>query len=321
MVDEQKLRNALKACLPQSEFPPERRQAVLRAIRKEEPIVKRKISTALVFAIVMTLIVGGAVLYAAGMGLFLSPNHLAPGGVTGIAVILNSAFGLPTGITAFVLNIPLFLIAIKAFGFRFFSATLAATTLASLLIDVFDALPVATNDLLLAAFAGGAMNAVGISLIFKAGATTGGTDIIVKLIRKRYPHIRTGRAYLYTDVVILLAAGIVLSDPVGQAAQVAVVNEEVRFHLAREAVMGSILFGIVPVDGIKLHAPFPAPFHGLVQQLSFTYGPQYQAVAVFDQHLQRIGGKRDFVPYFRVTVLYDCAVKINGDSHDAYVLL
>ena len=54
------------------------------------------------------LIVGGAVLYAAGMGLFLSPNHLAPGGVTGIAVILNSAFGLPTGITAFVLNIPLF---------------------------------------------------------------------------------------------------------------------------------------------------------------------------------------------------------------------
>ncbi|MBS1333764.1 MAG: YitT family protein, partial [Clostridiales bacterium] len=117
------------------------------------------------------LIVGGAVLYAAGMGLFLSPNHLAPGGVTGIAVILNSAFGLPTGITAFVLNIPLFLIAIKAFGFRFFSATLAATTLASLLIDVFDALPVATNDLLLAAFAGGAMNAVGISLIFKAGAT------------------------------------------------------------------------------------------------------------------------------------------------------
>ena len=158
------------------------------------------------------LIVGGAVLYAAGMGLFLSPNHLAPGGVTGIAVILNSAFGLPTGITAFVLNIPLFLIAIKAFGFRFFSATLAATTLASLLIDVFDALPVATNDLLLAAFAGGAMNAVGISLIFKAGATTGGTDIIVKLIRKRYPHIRTGRAYLYTDVVILLAAGIVLSD-------------------------------------------------------------------------------------------------------------
>lgn len=69
MVDEQKLRNALKACLPQSEFPPERRQAVLRAIRKEEPIVKRKISTALVFAIVMMLIVGGAAL-AANLGVF-----------------------------------------------------------------------------------------------------------------------------------------------------------------------------------------------------------------------------------------------------------
>ena len=62
-------------------------------------------------------------------------------------------------------------------------------------------------------------------------------------------------------------------SPIGQTTQVAVVNEEVRFHLAREAVMGGILFGIVPVDGIKLHAPFPAPFHGLVQQLSFTYGP------------------------------------------------
>lgn len=158
------------------------------------------------------LIAAGAVVYAAGMGLFLSPNHLAPGGVTGIAVILNSVFEFPTGTTAFILNIPLFLIAIKVFGFRFFSTTLAATTLASLLIDVFAALPPMTDDLLLAAFAGGAMSAVGISLIFKAGATTGGTDIIVKLIRKRYPYIRTGRAYLYTDVIILLAAGVVLSD-------------------------------------------------------------------------------------------------------------
>ena len=120
------------------------------------------------------LIAAGAVVYAAGMGLFLSPNHLAPGGVTGIAVILNSVFEFPTGTTAFILNIPLFLIAIKVFGFRFFSTTLAATTLASLLIDVFAALPPLTDDLLLAAFAGGAMSAVGISLIFKAGATTGG---------------------------------------------------------------------------------------------------------------------------------------------------
>jgi hypothetical protein len=54
--------------------------------------------------------------------------------------------------------------------------------------------------------------------------------------------------------------------------------------------------------------------------LKFTSDPLL-AVAVFNQHLQRIGGKRDFVPYFRVAVLYDCAVKINGDSHDAYVLL
>ena len=69
LVDEKKLGNALKACLSDSEFPLERRQAVLRAIRKEEPIVKRKISTALVFAIVMTLIVGGAAL-AANLGVF-----------------------------------------------------------------------------------------------------------------------------------------------------------------------------------------------------------------------------------------------------------
>ncbi len=69
MVDEKKLGNALKACLSDSEFPLERRQAVLRAIRKEEKVVKKKISAALVFAIVLTLVVGGAAL-AANLGVF-----------------------------------------------------------------------------------------------------------------------------------------------------------------------------------------------------------------------------------------------------------
>ena len=69
LVDEKKLGNALKACLSDSEFPLERRQAVLRAIRKEEKVVKKKISAALVFAIVLTLVVGGAAL-AANLGVF-----------------------------------------------------------------------------------------------------------------------------------------------------------------------------------------------------------------------------------------------------------
>ena len=67
LVDEKKLGNALKACLSDSEFPLERRQAVLRAIRKEEKVVKKKISAALVFAIVLTLVVGGAALAIAGL--------------------------------------------------------------------------------------------------------------------------------------------------------------------------------------------------------------------------------------------------------------
>ena len=88
-------------------------------------------------------------------GLFLSPNRLAPGGVTGIAVIINGVTGFPTGITAFILNIPLLTIAVIVFGYRFFSTTVIATALSSLLIDQFAAFAPATDDLLLYAFAGG----------------------------------------------------------------------------------------------------------------------------------------------------------------------
>lgn len=158
------------------------------------------------------LTIAGSVIYSAGMGLFLSPNRLAPGGVTGIAVIINGVTGFPTGITAFILNIPLLTIAVIVFGYRFFSTTVVATALSSLLIDQFAAFAPATDDLLLYAFAGGALNAVGIGLVFKGGASTGGTDIIVKLIRRKIPHIKTGRAFLLTDIMVIAASGVVSAD-------------------------------------------------------------------------------------------------------------
>ena len=158
------------------------------------------------------LTIAGSVIYSAGMGLFLSPNRLAPGGVTGIAVIINGVTGFPTGITAFILNIPLLTIAVIVFGYRFFSTTVVATALSSLLIDQFAAFAPATDDLLLYAFAGGALNAVGIGLVFKGGASTGGTDIIVKLIRRKIPHIKTGRAFLLTDIMVIAASGLVSAD-------------------------------------------------------------------------------------------------------------
>lgn len=80
------------------------------------------------------------------------------------------------------------------------------------MIDQFAAFAPATDDLLLYAFAGGALNAVGIGLVFKGGASTGGTDIIVKLIRRKIPHIKTGRAFLLTDIMVIAASGLVSAD-------------------------------------------------------------------------------------------------------------
>ena len=151
-------------------------------------------------------------LYAVAVSLFLDPNSLAPGGVTGIAIILNRLSGLETGTWVLIINIPIIILGMWKFGLHFILSTLYCTAVTSFFINLLANFGVATEDRFLAALVGGALMAVGIGLVFKAGATTGGTDIIVKLLRLRFPHLKTGSLFLITDATIVTASAFVFKD-------------------------------------------------------------------------------------------------------------
>ena len=131
----------------------------------------------------LLLIFVASLIFGAGISLFLDPNNLAPGGVTGISVILNRLSGVDTGTLYLIINIPIIILGIWKFGLRFMAKTAYAVVLTSWATNLLAPYGPATEDPLLAALTGSVLMALGIGMIFKAGATTGGTDIIIKLFR------------------------------------------------------------------------------------------------------------------------------------------
>lgn len=158
------------------------------------------------------MISAAAVIYGAGISLFLDPNQLAPGGVTGIAVILNRLVNIETGTLYLLLNIPIIILGVWKFGVRFIAKTAYAIVMVSVFTNLFASMGALTDDLLIAGIAGGILIAVGVGLIFKAGATTGGTDIIIKILRLKYRHLKTGFLFLCTDIIIVSISALVFRD-------------------------------------------------------------------------------------------------------------
>ena len=130
------------------------------------------------------ILTAAAVIYAAAISLFLDPNNIAPGGVTGISILVNRFTGIPTGTMNMLINIPIVLLGLWKFGWRFICSTMYALVLITLFINGFASRGAVTDDLLIASVIGGALIGVALALVFKAGATTGGIDIIVKVVRK-----------------------------------------------------------------------------------------------------------------------------------------
>ena len=127
-------------------------------------------------------IVGG-IIYSVAVLLFLSENEISPGGLTGIATMLNYLFSLPVGTVVFILNIPLLIIGFMKFGGVFIVKTTVSTVMVSAILDITEGfLPAFKIDPLLAAVFGGLLMGFGVSLFTLRGATTGGVDIIAKLI-------------------------------------------------------------------------------------------------------------------------------------------
>lgn len=151
-------------------------------------------------------IVVGCVLGAIAYPMFLVPNDIAPGGLTGIATILHAVFGTPVGTVSLLLNIPLFLLGYRAMGRVFVLRSLVATVLFSLFIDWLP-IPAITNDMLLGSVFGGVLMGFGLGLILRGGATTGGSDMVARMVHVRFQHISVGAFLFFIDFCVVLAAG------------------------------------------------------------------------------------------------------------------
>ena len=157
-------------------------------------------------------IILASLLYAAAIALFLDPNQLAPGGVSGIAIILNRLCGLPTGTLILLMNIPLLALGMWKLGWKFVLSTVVAVAASSVFTDLLAPYGPLTTDPLLAACAGGALLAVGMGILFKLGATSGGTDILIRVIKLKYKHLKTGSLFLATDCCVIAASALVFGD-------------------------------------------------------------------------------------------------------------
>lgn len=158
----------------------------------------------------------GCVAYAAGLILFLNPNDLAPGGVSGVSIMLNRFIPVEVGTLILLFNIPLLIIAFIKFGAKFTAMTAFATALSSTIMDLMGAfLPpdyAVTKDKLLAGIFGGALMAFGMGVIFRAGGTTGGSDIIIRLLRRKFRHLKTSTIFLITDCIIVGVSALVFGN-------------------------------------------------------------------------------------------------------------
>lgn len=162
-----------------------------------------------------TLVVIGAFIMAAGFVYFISPNKIVPGGVFGICIVMHHLWGLPIGLMGLILNIPLTIIGVKILGPRFGVKTVVGFTLASIFMDGLTYLwgdrPLVENDVLLSSIFGGVLVGIGLGLVFKAKATSGGSDIIALIIAK-YTKLPVGQLLIIVDSVIVLVGLVAFGD-------------------------------------------------------------------------------------------------------------
>lgn len=145
----------------------------------------------------------GSFIFALGLNYFIIANGLAEGGFTGLALIIHYLTGWPAGMTLIALNIPLLLFGWKRWGLPFIFKTLLSVVVVSLVVDLTRELRFVTHDLLLAALYGGVFSGVGIGIVLRSGATTGGLDIFARFFHERYG-VSMGKYFFSFDAAILV---------------------------------------------------------------------------------------------------------------------
>lgn len=155
----------------------------------------------------------GSAVYAAGFAFFLQPNDMSPGGISGLALLLVEVLGFGSvGMLSILMNLPLFILGGLKIGKRFFIGSLIGMLLSSLLIDGFTAMCLSAVEPVIAMIYGGVICGLGLGIVFVGGTSTGGSDILVRLLKLKYRNVPIGQISLAFDAVVVLLTGLVFRD-------------------------------------------------------------------------------------------------------------
>lgn len=181
---------------------------------------------------------GGCIIYSAAISVFLDGNDIAQGGVTGLAMLINSIFPLlPIGAVSLFLNTPLFIIAFKKIGGRFIIKSFLVTVFLSFFIDALSFLPSYKGDKMLSVIFCGVLSGLSMALILMRNLTSGGTDILAKLIKMKKPHLSMGRLILISDFIVVILSGVVYKN--AESAMYSLI-----LIFVSSSVLDKILFGL-----------------------------------------------------------------------------
>ena len=155
----------------------------------------------------------GSAVFSAGCAFFLQPNDISPGGISGLALVAVELLGFGSvGVFSILINLPLFLLGGLKIGRRFFTGSLLGMLLSSVLIDVFGAVGLPTVEPLLGVLYGGVVCGLGLGVVFAAGTSTGGSDILVRLLKLKYRNVPIGQISMCFDAFVVILTGLVFQD-------------------------------------------------------------------------------------------------------------
>lgn len=174
-----------------------------------------------------------AIGYGGGIAIFLDKNNLVPGGVSGLSIIINRLTGINTGTIIFIINIPIVILGIYKLGFSVMADSIYAIIISSTAVNFLESLKPVTNDTFIAAVMGGVIVSFCLGIILKEGATTGGSDIIVMIIKSKYQYLKTGVIFLIADIIVVLMSAFTFD------------NIDYAFYSALTVVTSSVILDMV----------------------------------------------------------------------------
>lgn len=156
---------------------------------------------------------GGSLVFSAGFAFFLQPNDLSSGGISGLALVFVELLGFGSvGILSILINLPLFVLGGMKIGKRFFAGSLLGMLLSSVMIDMLSVIPMPAVDPLLGVLYGGVLCGLGLGVVFVSGTSTGGSDILVRLLKLRWRNAPIGQISMSFDAIVVILTGLVFRD-------------------------------------------------------------------------------------------------------------